>query len=350
MDPTNATFGQKSGSAINYGPDSATKLAMYERMLVLRRAEERLAQNFKEGILPGNVHLYVGQEAVAVGVCNHLSDRDWITSTHRGHGHFLAKGGEPEGLFAEIYGHEGGICKGFGGTMHVADFSKGIVGANGIVGAGMPIATGAALTAQLDGDGRVAVAFFGDGAANRGVLLETLNIAALWQLPLVFMCEPNGYCEFSPQDTVTAGAIYARAAAFEIPSVQIDGNDVEKVWRTAGAAIDRARKGEGPSFIEATTYRLRGHAEAEVFWLSEPYRTEEEVASWRAKDPLPRFAEKLQQDGVADAATLAKLDAEVTQRIERASQAAASRGTPKPDLLQAFIAQGGAGMGGREHA
>jgi TPP-dependent pyruvate/acetoin dehydrogenase alpha subunit len=350
MDPTNATFGQKSGSAINYGPDSATKLAIYERMLVLRRAEERLAQNFKEGILPGNVHLYVGQEAVAVGVCNHLSDRDWITSTHRGHGHFLAKGGEPEGLFAEIYGHEGGICKGFGGTMHVADFSKGIVGANGIVGAGMPIATGAALTAQLDGDGRVAVAFFGDGAANRGVLLEALNIAALWQLPLVFMCEPNGYCEFSPQDTVTAGAIYARAAVFEIPSVQIDGNDVEKVWRTAGAAIDRARKGEGPSFIEATTYRLRGHAEAEVFWLSEPYRTEEEVASWRAKDPLPRFAEKLQQDGVADAATLAKLDAEVTQRIERASQAAASRGTPKPDLLQAFIAQGGAGMGGREHA
>jgi TPP-dependent pyruvate/acetoin dehydrogenase alpha subunit len=349
MDPTNATFGQNSGSAINYGPDSATKLAMYERMLVLRRAEERLAQNFKEGILPGNVHLYIGQEAVAVGVCAHLSDRDWITSTHRGHGHFLAKGGEPEGLFAEIYGREGGICGGFGGTMHVADFSKGIVGANGIVGAGIPIATGAALSAQLDGDGRVAVAFFGDGAANRGVLLEALNIAALWQLPLIFVCEPNGYCEFSPRETVTAGEIYARAAAFEIPSVQIDGNDVEAVWQAAGSAVVRARNGEGPTFIEAITYRLRGHAEAEVYWLSEPYRTEEEVASWRAKDPLPRFTEKLQRDGVADATALAEIDANVTQRIEDAAKAAASRDLPKADLLQAFIAQGGAGMGLREN-
>ena len=234
--------------------------------------------------------------------------------------------------------------------MHMADFSKGIVGANGIVGAGMPIATGAALSAQLDGDGRVAVAFFGDGAANRGVLMETLNIATLWRLPLIFVCEPNGYCEFSPTDTVTAGAIYARAAAFEIPSVQIDGNDVEAVWRAADAAIARARKGEGPSFIEASTYRLRGHAEAEVFWLSESYRTEEEVAAWREKDPLPRFAEKLQCDGVTDAARLSKMDAEVTQRIERAARAAANREVPKPDLLLAFIAQGGAGMGQREKA
>ena len=236
MDPTNAMLGRESESAINYGPDSATRLAMYERMLVLRRAEERLAQNFKEGVLPGNVHLYVGQEAVAVGVCAHLSDRDWITSTHRGHGHFLAKGGEPEGLFAEIYGREGGICKGYGGTMHVADFSKGIVGANGIVGAGMPIATGAALSAQLDGDGRVAVAFFGDGAANRGVLLETLNIAALWQLPLVFICETNGYCEFSPQDTVTAGAICERAAAFDMPS------QADRRQRCRGGVADGRRR------------------------------------------------------------------------------------------------------------
>ena len=226
---------------------------MYERMLLLRRAEERLVQNFKEGVLPGNVHLYVGQEAVAVGVCAHLSDRDWITSTHRGHGHFLAKGGDPEGLFAEIYGREGGICKGFGGTMHVADFSKGIVGANGIVGAGMPIATGAALSAQLDGDGRVAVAFFGDGAANRGVLMETLNIAALWRLPLIFVCENNGYCEFSPTDTVTAGAIYARAAAFEIPSVTRSTAMMSR--RCGGRPTPRSpvrASGEGPSFIEAT--------------------------------------------------------------------------------------------------
>ncbi len=195
------------------GQDIATRdarLALYQRMLLIRRAEERLVQAFKEGALPGNVHLYIGEEAIAVGVCARLEDRDWITSTHRGHGHFLAKGGDPAALFAEIYGRANGSCKGFGGTMHVADFSKGDLGANGIVGAGIPIAAGAALSAQLEGASRVAVAFFGDGAANRGVFLEALNIAALWRLPLVLVCENNGYCEFSPTDTVTAGAIHAR--------------------------------------------------------------------------------------------------------------------------------------------
>jgi pyruvate dehydrogenase E1 component alpha subunit len=320
-------------------------------MLLIREVEERLARNFKEGVLPGNVHLYVGEEAVAAGVCAHLTDRDWITSTHRGHGHFLAKGGEPEGLFAEIYGRAGGICKGFGGSMHVADFSKGIVGANGIVGAGIPIATGAALAAQMDGDSRVAVAFFGDGASNRGVLMESLNIATLWRLPLVFVCENNGFCEFSPLETVTAGAIHARAAAFGIPSQLIDGNDVELVWRTAGAAIDRARTGEGPSFIEAHTYRLRGHNESEIYWLSEPYRTEEEVARWREKDPLPRFAERLRRDGVADAAKLAAIAAEVTARVATAALAAADGALPSPDLLWGFLISGGlAAASGRENA
>ncbi len=313
------------------------RLALYQQMLLIRRAEERLVQAFKEGALPGNVHLYIGEEAIAVGVCAHLEDRDWITSTHRGHGHFLAKGGDPAALFAEIYGRASGSCKGFGGTMHVADFSKGILGANGIVGAGIPIAAGAALSAQLEGANRVAVAFFGDGAANRGVFLEALNIAALWRLPLVLVCENNGYCEFSPTDTVTAGAIHARAAAISIPSVAIDGNDVECVRDSAGAAIARARAGDGPSFIEAQTYRLRGHAEAEVYWLSERYRTDEEIARWQAKDPLLRFAEKLQRDGVADAKELAAIDTAVTKRIADAAQLAAQAETPSPDLLQAFL-------------
>lgn len=318
------------------------RLALYERMLLIRRAEERLVQAFKEGALPGNVHLYIGEEAIAAGVCAGLTERDWITSTHRGHGHFLAKGGDPAALFAEIYGRAGGPCHGFGGTMHVADFSKGILGANGIVGAGIPIAAGAALSAQLEGDGRIAVAFFGDGAANRGVFLETLNIAALWRLPLVLVCENNGYCEFSPTATVTAGAIHARAAVVGIPSVAIDGNDVECVLDCAGAAIARARAGNGPSFIEAQTYRLRGHAEAEVYWLSERYRMDDEIARWQAKDPLAMFAGKLQRDGTADATQLAAIDAAVTKRVADAAAIAAREEVPAAELLQPFLHDGGA--------
>lgn len=321
-------------------PNHRASLALYERMLLIRRAEERLVQAFKEGALPGNVHLYIGEEAIAVGVCAHLNERDWITSTHRGHGHFLAKGGDPAALFAEIYGRASGPCKGFGGTMHVADFSKGILGANGIVGAGIPIAAGAALSAQLDGDDRVAVAFFGDGAANRGVFLEVLNIAALWRLPLVLVCESNGFCEFSPTGTVTAGAIRARAAAVGIPSIAIDGNDVECVRDNASTAIARARAGDGPSFIEAQTYRLRGHAEAEVYWLSERYRTDEEIARWQAKDPLVLFAAKLQRDGIADAPQLAAIDAAVSKRIANAADIAARAEAPAPDLLQPFLYDG----------
>lgn len=321
---------------------SNTRLSLYERMLLIRRTEERLVQAFKEGALPGNVHLYIGEEAIAVGVCAHLTERDWITSTHRGHGHFLAKGGDPAALFAEIYGRATGPCQGFGGTMHVADFSKGILGANGIVGAGIPIAAGAALSAQLEGGNRIAVAFFGDGAANRGVFLEALNIAALWQLPLILVCENNGYCEFSPTETVTAGAIHARAAAIGIPSVAIDGNDVDAVLDCAGAAVTRARAAGGPSFIEARSYRLRGHAEAEAYWLSEHYRTDEEVACWQEKDPLMMFAAKLKHDGVADAAQLASIDAAVIRRVADAAENAARAETPAADLLQPFLHGNGA--------
>lgn len=323
--------------------DTTAKLALYERMLLLRKVEEQLVADFKRGdVLPGNVHLYIGEEAIAVGVCAHLSDSDWITSTHRGHGHFLAKGGDPQQLLSEIYGRVTGPCKGLGGTMHVADFSKGVVGANGIVGAGIPIATGAGLSAQLEDGDRVAVAFFGDGASNRGVLLESFNVAALWKLPVIFVCENNGFSEFSPTETVTAGQISARGTAFGIPSETIDGNDVEAVWRAAAKAITRARRHGGPSFIEAQTYRLRGHAEAEVYWLSETYRTDEEVAAWQAKDPVPRYAAQLQREGVADGARLAAIEAAVAARVEHAAQGARDSAMPSPELLRAFLPVGSA--------
>lgn len=226
-------------------PEPATVHELYRRMLLIRRMEERLAEVVSSGELPGAVHLYIGQEAVAAGVCVHLDDHDWIASTHRGHGHFLAKGGEPHAMMAEILGRDTGICRGKGGSMHVADFARGILGANGIVGGGIGLAVGAALAAQLDGQGRVAVAFFGDGGANQGVVMEALNLAAIWKLPLLLVCENNGFSEFSPTATVTAGEIAARAHPFGLPGVVVDGNDVLAVWEAAGKAVGRARTGHG---------------------------------------------------------------------------------------------------------
>jgi len=304
-------------------------LEMYRGMLLIRRIEEQLARDCAAGKLPGPVHLYVGEEAIAVGVCRHLRDFDWITSTHRGHGHFLAKSGDPARMMAEIYGRAEGICGGFGGSMHVADFSKGILGANGIVGGGIALATGAALAAQLDGDGRVAVAFFGDGAANQGVLTEALNVSALWKLPLILVCENNGFSEFSPTATVTAGSIAERARPFGVPAVAVDGNDVVAVWQAANAAVRRARAGEGPSLIEARTYRTRGHVEYEVTFLTEPYREEAEVEVWRARDPILRLAARLREaePGIED--ELAAIDHAVEEIVAAAVRFAES--SPEPD-------------------
>lgn len=233
--------------AIQINIPAAEQEALFRRMLLIRKAEERLARDFKTGELPGSVHLYIGQEAVATGVCAHLDDSDWIASTHRGHGHFLAKDGDPFAMFAEIRGRSTGICGGMGGSMHVADISRGILGANGIVGGGIGLAVGAALAAQLDGKGRVAVAFFGDGAAAQGVLAEALNIAALWKLPLLLLCENNGYSEFSPTQSVIAGSIAERGVPFGVPSLAVDGNDVVAVWEAAHEAVERARNGGGPT-------------------------------------------------------------------------------------------------------
>jgi 2-oxoisovalerate dehydrogenase E1 component len=311
-------------------------LTAYERMLLVRRAEERLGDEFAAGNLPGSVHLYIGQEATAVGVCAHLADTDYVTSTHRGHGHFLAKGGDLDAMFAEIWGKREGVCGGMGGSMHVADVSRGILGANGIVGAGLAIAAGAAWGAQLDarsgGAPGVAVCFFGDGAANQGVLSETLNVAAIWQLPMVFVCENNTFSEFTPSREVTAGRVSDRARPFGVPVLEVDGNDLEEVWRAAGEAVDRARSGGGPTFIEAHTYRIRGHMEREKFILGEGgYRNDEEIDQWIAKDPIARLAARLVEQGVADDAALAAIDQRVIERVDGAVDFAVAGSAPDPD-------------------
>ena len=282
-------------------PARTQQLELFERMVLIRRIEERLRADAAAGNLPGGVHLYIGQEAVATGVCAQLQVSDWITSTHRGHGHFLAKGGDPKAMMAEIWGKRTGICKGMGGSMHVADFSRGILGANGIVGGGFAIATGAAYSSKLRGDGRVAVTFFGDGASNQGVFMEALNVSSLWKLPLVFVCEHNQFSEFTPSATVTSGEIVDRARAFKIPCTIVDGNDVLAVWQAAGEAVERARRGDGPSFIEAHTYRIQGHLEAEDLFLGGgKYREKQEVEAWRQadRDPILRYRAELLRQGI----------------------------------------------------
>jgi len=313
-------------------PSKAELRALYERMLLIRRMEERLRADAAAGNLPGAVHLYIGQEAIATGVCARLAPNDWITSTHRGHGHFLAKGGEPKAMMAEIWGKRTGICKGMGGSMHVADFSKGIIGANGIVGGGFAIATGASLAAKLTHDPRIAVAFFGDGASNQGVFMECLNVSSLWKLPLVLVCEHNQFSEFTPAAAVTSGEIADRARAFKIPATVVDGNDVVAVWQAAGEAVERARRGEGPSFIEAKTYRIQGHLEAEdLFLAGGKYREKEEIEAWRKRDPIARTHEKLIASGVA-AADLEAIDARIQRTVAEAVEFAQASEPADPEL------------------
>lgn len=316
---------------------ASEQLALFRSMLLIRKVEERLAADFKAGNLPGPVHLYIGQEAVAAGVCAHLRLDDQLTSTHRGHGHYVAKGGALEPLFAEVYGRATGICRGFGGSMHVADVERGILGANGIVGGGIAIAAGAALAAQMDGNGRVAVAFFGDGASAQGVLSETLNIAALWRLPLILCCENNGFSEFSPSEAVNAGAIADRAKPFGVPAKTVAGNDVIAVWQTAEEAVSRARAGHGPTLIEARTYRFHGHVEGEGNFLKEPYRSEEEIVERRRSDPLLSFRSYLLEARLADETTLRTLDSEISHQVARAADVAGEQPWPEPAILDSLM-------------
>jgi acetoin:2,6-dichlorophenolindophenol oxidoreductase subunit alpha len=322
-------------------PVRAELFALYERMLLIRRTEERLRDENKAGNLPGAVHLYIGEEAIATGVCAHLSDSDMITSTHRGDGHYLGKGGDLNAMMAEIWAKKTGICKGMGGSMHVADFSKGILGANGIVGAGFAIATGAAYSAMLSAEGRIVVDFFGDGASNQGTLMECLNVASLWKLPLVFVCEHNNFSEFSPASTVTSGNIVDRARAFGIPCEVIEGNDVVAVWQAAKTATDRARNGGGPSFIEAHTYRIQGHLEAEDLFLGgQRYREASEIESWKAKCPLKVTRKLLEAGGAADAAQLQEIEARVMAQVDAAVRFAEESEPADPELAFSLMFDG----------
>ena len=319
-------------------PPPAEALRLYESMVLIRRVEERLRDDSAAGKLPGAVHLYIGEEAIAAGVCAHLRDRDYATSTHRGHGHFLAKGGDVRAMMAEIWAKREGICRGMGGSMHVADISKGILGANGIVGAGLSIATGAAFGAKLDGDGKVAVCFFGDGASNQGVLMETLNVSTLWQLPVIFVCENNGFSEFTPSAEVTSGRIPDRARAFGVPVAEVDGNDVTAVWQAASEAVARARDGGGPSFIEARTYRIQGHFEAESFVLGTGrYRETDEIEAWRGRDPIARFRSRLVSSGAAAEADLDRIKAVALERVADAVSYAEAGQPADPELAETLM-------------
>jgi pyruvate dehydrogenase E1 component alpha subunit len=303
---------------------------MYYRMQLIRRFEEAAEEQYKRGNLPGFIHFYIGEEASAVGICSALRRDDYITSTHRGHGHLIAKGGRVDLLMAELAGKITGYCRGKGGTMHAADVSLGILGANGIVGGGLGIATGAALAAKKRQTGQVCVCFFGDGAANQGLLLEVMNMAALWQIPVIYVCEYNGFGEYSRAEDVTANApLIARAQAFNIPAVAVDGNDVMKVYEAAAEAVERARAGGGPSFIESRTYRLRGHHVGDV-GEQRRYRKMAEVEERWKDEPIGRFRRFLLDQSGWTEAELEQIDRQVEQEIATAVQFALESPTPEP--------------------
>ena len=306
-------------------------LDAYRTMKTIREFEERVHDEFAGGDIPGFVHLYAGEEASAVGVCSHLDDRDAIASTHRGHGHCIAKGVDPVGMMAEIYGKSTGSCRGKGGSMHIADLSKGMLGANGIVGGGPPLICGRALASKHKGDGGVAVAFFGDGASNQGTTFESLNLATIWNLPAVFVAENNGYAEATSSSwSVATDDIADRAAAFGMPGVIVDGFDFFAVHEAAGEAVARARDGGGPTLIEVKFTRYFGHFEGD----QQLYRADE-VANARANlDCLKRFRARVTESGQLTDARLDEVDAEVGALIERSVEEA--KAAPKPgaaDLL-----------------
>jgi len=266
-------------------------IEMYTTMVKIRLFESKVSELFAANKIPGVVHLYIGEEAVASGVCATLTDADYITSTHRGHGHLLAKGGVIKYMLAEMFGKKTGYCKGKGGSMHIADIDLGILGANGIVGGGPPLATGAALAAQYRDTDAVAVCFFGDGASNQGTTHEAMNLAACWKLPVIFVNENNMYgLSACTLDTMCIADVADRASAYGIPGVVVDGNDVTAVYEATVEAVKRARKGQGPTLLECKTYRHRGHTEGDP---GTAYRSKEEIEDWKKKDPIPRFEKKL---------------------------------------------------------
>ncbi|MCE2502119.1 MAG: thiamine pyrophosphate-dependent dehydrogenase E1 component subunit alpha [Dehalococcoidia bacterium] len=310
-------------------PDRDILLKLYRTMTTIRHFEERGVPETGQRGMSASVHSSVGQEAVPTGVCAHLTDNDYIGSTHRGHGHCIAKGVDPKLMMAELFGRSHGPNKGKGGSMHIADMSKGMLGTNGIVAGSVPLAVGAALTSKIQKLGRVAVAFFGDGGANQGVLHECMNLASVWKLPVIFCCENNGYAESTPVEYgLSVANVADRAASYDMPGFHLDGMDVLAVYEGAGQAVARARAGDGPSLIEARTYRYYGHT---VFDNPLTYRTKEEEDHWRARDPLLTFRNHMVAQGnVITAEELDQMDEEARQLMEEAVAFADASPLPEP--------------------
>lgn len=303
-------------------------LGFYQTMLTIRTFESKTVDLFAAGKIPGFVHLYIGEEAVATGVCANLTPKDYITSTHRGHGHLIAKGGKVDLMMAELFGKSTGYCKGKGGSMHIADVELGILGANGIVGAGQPIATGAAFACKYRKSDAVVVCFFGDGASNRGTFHESLNLASIWNLPIIFVCENNMYgISYCQRDHMNICDISDRAAAYGIPGVTVDGNDVVAVCETVAEAVKRARNGEGPSLVECKTWRWRGHFEGDPGVYKDPA----EQADWIKKDPIPRLAKQLLDLGYATQVELDKINETINTQINSAVDFAQNSPNPNPE-------------------
>lgn len=302
----------------------------YQTMRTIREFEDRLHTNFAKGEIPGFVHLYAGEEAAATGIMTHLRDDDRIASTHRGHGHCIAKGVDPREMMKEIYGKVGGSCAGKGGSMHIAELDVGMMGANGILGAGAPLACGAALAAKFRGKGDVAISFVGDGASNQGTFLESLNLSAVWNLPAIFVVENNGYAESTSRDYGVAVDSYVdRAAGFGLPGISVDGTDFFAVYEAAGEIIERARRGGGPSLMECEMVRFYGHFEGDA----QTYRADNEVIDLREnRDCISKFRTKVTESGVVDTADLDEVDREVRALIDEA--VAAAMVAPEPDLSE----------------
>jgi pyruvate dehydrogenase E1 component alpha subunit len=305
-------------------------LSLYRTMLMIRRFEEKAIEMKARQIIPGIIHLYIGEEAVATGVCAALRKDDYISSTHRGHGHCIAKGGDLGRMMAELFGRDAGYCRGKGGSMHIADFDLGILGANAIVAAGMPISGGAALSIKMRGSDQVVACFFGDGAANQGAFHESLNLSAVWKLPVIYICENNLYAISVAQSRSTPiRDIYLRKDAYDMAGCMVDGNDVLAVYEAMKEAIDRARKGGGPTLIECKTYRFRGHYEGEAD-RTYFYRSKEEAQQWMEKCPIKRFQKVLLDNKILDEKSLDLIEEEIQQRVEKAVEFAQNCPWPEP--------------------
>jgi pyruvate dehydrogenase E1 component alpha subunit len=325
------------------GDDAATAAAALGTMWRIRRFEEAVDELFARGLMHGTMHLSIGQEASATGTCAALRPTDRITSTHRGHGHCIAKGADLTRMMAELLAKETGYCRGRGGSMHIADTATGNLGANGIVAGGIPIAAGAALAARMRGTDEVVVSFFGDGAVNEGAFHEAANLAAIWDLPLILLCENNRYgMSFSTERAFAIEHLADRAAGYGIPGVTVDGNDVEAVHEAVAAAVARARAGAGPTFVECETYRWKGHSKSD----KNLYRTRDEIAEWQARDPIARFEATVTGRGVLHADRVDAIRAEAAEAVRAAVREARSAPDADPaDMLDAVYAPSPAAAG-----